>query len=45
MKTYTSPQLVCEGEVIAGTRTVMSGSGDPEGNLKLAPTGTLGFLL
>ena len=45
MKTYTSPRLVCEGEVIEGTRTVMIGSGDPEGALKLAPAGTLGFLL
>ena len=45
MKTYTSPQLVREGEVVAATRTVMIGNGDPEGTLKFAPAGTLGFLL
>jgi hypothetical protein len=45
MKKYTSPRLVSEGEVVTVTRTVMIGNGDPEGTLKFAPAGTLGFLL
>jgi hypothetical protein len=44
-KTYTSPQLSLKGSAIELTNTVSVGIGDPEGTLRSAPAGTLGFLL
>ena len=44
-KTYSSPQLSLKGSTIELTNTIVGGTGDPEGALKYAPAGSLGFLL
>lgn len=45
LKPYTAPRLTPKGEVVEVTRTIMSGQGDPDGRLKDASVGSLGFLL
>jgi hypothetical protein len=44
-KTYTSPKLSLKGSTVDLTNTVGIGGGDPEGNFRAAPAGSLGFLL